>query len=441
MDRNQQLNQEFFLEYFKQSEKPSSQWALGLEQELIGIWTDQRRRLSFPEAVEGLLASFAEQYGWQGYLEGGRQVGLKKDGSSVTIEPGSQLELSCAPFKSLGEIENLLKTYQSQLQALSQGKGWTWLSIGYDPFQIPEEIEWVPKKRYQVMGEYLPTLGKGALHMMKTTCTAQSNFDYASEADMVLKMRAATAFAPFLNILFATSPFTQGQLADCKSRRGWAWRHMSPQHSGFLDFVFDDDFGYQRYIDYILDVPMLVLERDGEIFDFHGFDFKTYIKEGFGSLQPAADDWKVHLGATFPVARLRNAIETRTCDAGPMSLLLGQAALWKGILYDQQSLDWANDQIDKLGLAYFKTLHEKSYCSGFDYLKNQRDAEQLMGDFIEVSKAGLERQGLGESHYLEPVEQIFSQRQSIADLLILGFHTGQSFEEMFKKQQIVFAEG
>jgi len=437
----QKLNQEYFLEYFKQSEKPVELWKLGLEQEMIGLWSGERRRVSFDEGIEDLLESFRTQFGWEGYSEDGRQIGLKKDGSSVTIEPGAQLELSCAPFKSLGEIEELLLDYQSQLQTLTQGKGWSWLSIGYDPFQLPDQIDWVPKKRYQVMGDYLPGLGMGALHMMKTTCTAQSNFDYSSEEDMIKKMRVATAFAPFLNTLFATSPFTSGKLANCKSRRGWAWRHMSPQHSGFLEFVFDDDFGYQRYIDYILKVPMLVLERDGEVQDLRGFDFSSYIKSGFGSLKPEVEDWKVHLGATFPVARLRNAIETRTCDAGPLSLLLGQAALWKGILYDEKALDWAVSQVDRFGVSFFKTLHEESYCSGFDYLGKHADAEWLLADFIEQSRAGLERLGLGEPKYLKPVEHIFKQRQSVADLLIKGFKQGQPMEEMFRDQQMFLAEG
>ncbi|MDT8446180.1 MAG: glutamate-cysteine ligase family protein [bacterium] len=432
------LNQEFFLDYFRAAEKPRDQWKLGLEQEVMGYRWKTQERLNYKDHVLGLLHSFEDRFGWKGYYEKENLIGLKKDGSSITIEPGAQLELSMKPMATIGEIAAELQTYREQLAILTSETDWTWLSMGYDPICQPEQVQWVPKDRYRVMGEYLPGLGEGAWHMMKTTCTAQSNLDYSSEADMVAKLRATTALAPYVNILFATSPFCGGQPSGCKSRRGWAWRHMSPQHSGFLDFIFDEGFGYQQYIDYIINVPMLVLERDGQVIDTRGLDFKQFMNEGFNGLSPAAVDWKVQLGATFPVARLRNAIETRTADAGPVPLLLGQAAFWKGLVYDQTSLDRANALIEKMGPGFFKSLHQEAYCQGFDYLKQHAETEWILGDLLEWSQAGLERLGADEAKYLEPVHRIFERKESIADRLLAGVAQGRPLLELFEEEAVVF---
>jgi len=436
-----QLTIDHFLEYFRQAEKPRAQWKLGLEQELIGYDADLKHRLTYEGHIRGVLEAFALRFGWKGYQEGAHLIGLKQYGSSITLEPGGQLELSCAPMQTIGEIDAFLKQYQIQLSEISQGRGIKWLSIGYDPISHPDQVGWVPKKRYQVMGEYLPPLGAGAHHMMKTTATAQSNLDYSSEADMIQKMRASTAFAPFVGILFGTSPFAKGQPAGCKSRRGWAWRNMSPQHTGFLDLIFEPDFGYRQYIEYILDVPMLVLERNGEIVDMRGVNFREFIKKGYQGLSPELADWPVQLGATFPVARLRNAIETRTCDAGPYAMLLGQAALWKGLLYCQTCLDWANEVIAQRGGGFFKELYEQSYCYGFTYLKEHKEYDRLMQEFLEQAQKGLERLGQGEEAYLALVKAIFESRFSLADQLLKGYAQGVSMDQLFEETDLYFARG
>ena len=440
MNHNASVEIDSVLEYFKDAEKPAELWKIGLEQELFGFQSDLSKRLSYTGSIRELLTEFTKHFGWAPYFEGNNIIGAKKDGSSITIEPGAQLELSCKPFRTLSEIESFLLEYRGQLQSLSQGKGWSWLSMGYDPFFTPDQVDWVPKERYRVMGEYLPTLGNGAHHMMKTTCTAQSNFDYGSESDMVAKMRVATAFAPFVNILFASSPFSKAQLSGCKSRRGWAWRNMSARHSGFLDFVFDADFGYRRYIDYVLAVPMLVVERDGQTLDLRGADFRSFLQQGYAGVLPVFDDWKVQMGATFPVARLRNAIETRTADAGPIPLLLGQAAFWKGLLYDEQALQWSNKQIENLGPHFFRDIHEQAYCIGFEYLNEHPQADRLLADILETAKTGLIRQGYDESSYLEPVAHIYEQRESVADSLIQGFEKALPFAELFERYGVFFAK-
>ena len=435
------LDLDYFLQYFAQSEKPKSEWKIGLEQELLGFWTGRRQRLSFADSIDGLMENFSNRFGWKGYFEDSYRIGLKKDGSSITLEPGGQLEFSVKPIASLLEVEATLLEYQSHLQELSTGMGWTWLSMGYDPFLRVDQIPWVPKARYKVMGEYLPPLGEGALHMMKATCTAQSNLDYSSEADMVSKMRVATAVAPFVNILFASSPFAEGRLAGCKSRRGWTWSVMSPRHSGFLDLIFQPDFGYRQYIEYILDVPMLVLERGPKVIDTRGENFRQFLKQGFGDLQPEPVDWKTQLGATFPIARLRNAIETRTADAGPLSHLVGQAAFWKGLLYDPTALAQAEGLIAQLGYRFFKAVHDDAFCKGFEYLDANPQAEQVLGDLVGWSKAGLVRIGLGEERLLEPVERVYEERASLADRLIKGFKQGLPIEELVAQEQLVFAQG
>ena len=440
----QKLPAKEFLDYFHQSEKPKEQWKTGLEQEVIGFDLKTRTRVTYKKHIVPILEGFAA-YGWTPYYEAGNIIGLKKEGSSITLEPGGQLELSLKPIGGLCEVEQELKSYQEQLQVLSEKAGVFWLSMGYDPFSNIQDIPLVPKKRYDIMADYLPPLGEGAAHMMRMTATAQANFDYSSEEDMKNKMLVSVALSSVMSIMFATSPFKQGGLSGFKSTRNWSWRSLDPNRSGFLEFVFEDDFGYQRYIDYASQIPMMVLERESGLQDVRGANFIDFYHSGLGDLSYQPADWPAQLGGTFPVARLRNAIETRTCDAGPLNLLLGQAAFWKGLLYDSEVLLETVAWIKSLGVGIFKKIHQSGFEHGFECLMKDVNCIKVLEKSIALSKKGLDNQSGGnaksESVYLDQIFEHFETKESISDRLINGL-SGESDQDilpLLKQENLVFA--
>ncbi len=434
-----------FLQYFHEAEKPQNQWKMGLEQEVIGFDSETLTRLDYSKHIKPLLNGFAEQFGWTPYYEGANIIGLKKDGSSITLEPGAQLELSLKPIGGLLEVERELKTYQEQLKKLSAEQSILWLSMGYDPFSSVENIDLVPKKRYDIMADYLPAFGEGARHMMRMTATAQANFDYSSEEDMINKMKVTVALSSVMSIIFATSPIRQAKISGCKSSRNWTWRNLDSRRSGFLDFVFEEGFGYQRYIDYVSKIPMMVLERDGVTQDVRGANFEDFYASGLNGLSYEKQDWVAQLGGTFPVARLRNAIETRTCDAGPVSMLLGQAAFWKGLLYDPEVLLETVTWVESTGIEIFKKIHEKGYLTGFDCLTKDAKCIKVLETAINLSKKGLENQcksgEVSEAKYLDQAFVNFNSRESASDRLIKNYKNPDKREilSLLEKENLVFA--
>lgn len=433
------------IEYFKAAEKPQASFKLGLEQEVMGFDLETKTRVTYEGTLRPILEGFVERFGWQPAYEGENLIGLKRDGANVTMEPGAQLELSCPPLANLTESEACIEKYRKELAQLTEGRGIRWYSLGYDPISKPDDIPLVPKHRYDIMADYLPQFGLGAHHMMKATCTAQTNLDYSSEEDMAKKMLVATALSPFVSILFASSPFRLGGLSGYKNTRNWTWRTLDPARSGFLEFLFKEDFGYKDYIEYALDIPMMVLQREGRILDMRGKSFREFMALGEQGLEPNMEDWATQLGCTFPVARLRNAIETRTADAGPFSLLLAQAAFWKGLLYDQTSLDQAAQMVRSNGIEVFKRLHEKAYFEGFECLVRFPERVQLLERTLELAESGLARlsgaEGLDEGHYLKPALAIFEKRASLSDEMI-NLYLEQEEKDVFAildKKDLIFA--
>ena len=415
------LTKDYLLEYFYQAETKKDDWKIGLEQEVFGY--DQKTNTRLPyDRIKYVLEGFAK-LGWEEAYEGELLIALKKDKSTITLEPGGQLELSTAPYRSIWEIQDLLLNYQKQLHEISHKLELEWFSLGYDPVSKIDEIPWMPKERYQVMGQYLPQFGDRVHHMMIASCGAQSNYDYSSEEDMRKKLTVTTAFSPIANILFATSPVRMNKFSGQKSQRGWAWRGIDPARTGILDFVFQEDFGYQEYIDYALQVPMLVIDRDDRPINFGGFSFPEFMANGHKGYTATQEDWHTQLGATFPVARLKNALETRSTDAGPMEFLLAQAAYWKGLLYSEEVLDQAYAYALSIGKDSIQQIHSQAAEKGFEIKIDGIDVGGICEKLLFWSKKGLKtvskEQGIeDESSFLTCLDEIVNNRQSLADSLI-----------------------
>ncbi|MBF0427136.1 MAG: glutamate--cysteine ligase, partial [Magnetococcales bacterium] len=296
--------------------KPRAQWRIGTEHEKFGF--HRRGLLPIPYAgpvgIRIILEKMAAQFGWQPVYENDQPIALLQDGASITLEPGGQLELSGAPRENIHQTQAEINTHLDQLGVVCRDLDVAFVGVGAQPKCRREAIPWMPKERYRFMRDYLPTKGNLGLDMMTRTATVQANLDFASEADMVAKFRLALALQPLATALFANSPFTDGRPNGFLSYRSEIWRHTDPDRCGFLPFVFEPGFGFARYVEYALDVPMFFYYRDGRYHDAGAAPFRAFLAGRLPALPgeyPTVADWSLHLTTLFPDVRLKHFLETR----------------------------------------------------------------------------------------------------------------------------------
>lgn len=410
------------VDHIRTGEKSREFWRVGTEHEKIGIYRKDLSRVSYEggEGIRGLLEDISASDDWRRIYEGDGEilVALEKEGASITLEPGGQLELSGAPLRTIHETCSEFHRHLEVIRVASEARGIVWLSLGIDPLHSVGEVPQVPKQRYGIMRQYLPSKGTLALEMMHLTSTVQANFDFSEEADMIRKMRTATAISPIVSAIFANSSIVGGQDSGFISKRVNIWQHTDRDRCGLLPFVFDDDFGYRRYVEWALDVPMFFRMSDGIYRPMNGIPFRGLL-EGVPDEPPATVmDFELHLTTLFPEVRLKRFIEVRGADAVPSGLLCALPALWKGILYDNDSLDAAWDLVSSwtfderlLALDAVARLGLEAKVAGISVLDLAKDLKGIA--FTGLTNLAAE-QGIDpdETCFLEPVQRILDEGKS-----------------------------
>jgi len=375
--------------------KPQDQWRLGTEHEKFGYTRDDLRPLPYSgkRGILAILTGLAEQFDWQSVQENGLLIALvDDDGASITLEPGGQLELSGAILDSIHETCTEVNTHLRQVRAVSEPLGIAFVGMGFHPKWQREDMEWMPKARYSIMRDYMSKVGTLGQDMMSRTCTVQVNMDFSSEADMVQKFRTSLALQPIATALFANSPFTNGRPNGFLSYRSHVWEDTDPDRTGMLPFVFDGDMSFEKYTEYMLDVPMYFVYRDGDYLDASGQSFRDFLAGKLPALPgelPTLTDWENHLTTTFPEVRLKRYLEMRGADGGPWARLCALPALWAGLLYHQPSLDaawdicrdWSMDERLKLRADVPKLGLRAEICN--------RSVQSIALELIELAAAGL----------------------------------------------------
>ncbi|MGB1367673.1 MAG: glutamate--cysteine ligase, partial [Candidatus Puniceispirillaceae bacterium] len=335
------------VEWFARKGKPKSAWRIGTEHEKFLFHKGSFKPVAYEGAqgVGQLLSLLEQQFDMQPIIEKGHIIGLKSaDGGSVTLEPGGQLELSGAPLVSLHETCAETGAHLRQMREVTSPLDICMLGVGFQPLWGRGDISWMPKGRYKIMREYMPKRGNLGLDMMLRSCTVQVNLDYADERDMVRKFRTSLALQPIATALFANSPFKDGVPSGLKSTRAQAWTDTDPDRCGVPAFVFEPDFGYARWVDYILDVPMYFLHRGDDYIDVSGLSFRDFMAgklPGFEGQYPTMEDFEDHMTTAFPEVRLKGYLEMRGADGGSWGNICALPALWVGLLYDDAALDAA----------------------------------------------------------------------------------------------------
>ncbi len=399
------------VDYFAKGNKPVDRWTIGTEHEKFLYRASDLRRLDY-DSLPGIrvILEHMQGNGWLPVTENGHLIALKKDGASISLEPGGQFELSGRNFRTVHETFEETQRHFEELKAICRKFGVFSLAIGFDPLWERDQVPWMPKERYAVMRAYMPLQGSMGLDMMTRTSTIQVNLDYGSESDMVKKMRVAQALQPTVTALFANSPFTEGKPNGYLSYRAHVWDHTDPRRCGFLPFIFDEGFGFERYTEYLLDVPMYFIIRDGKYLPSDNMTFREFLN-GKHRLKPMMQDWENHISTVFPDVRLKQFIEMRGADGSCVHHIAALAALWVGLLYDKDSLDEAYALIRNWDTETMLEVRARVPREGLKASYANMHTGQTAREMIRIAAAGLERRAsrLGiapETPYLDPVREI-----------------------------------
>ncbi len=325
--------------------KPREAWRIGTEHEKFGFrLADLSPPPYEPDGIGAVLGGF-ERAGWAPILDRGRMIGLKggdrRNQASISLEPGGQLELSGGLLPDLHATAREMATHFAEMHDAADPLGLGFAALGFHPLARREAMPWMPKSRYAIMRRYMPMRGALGLDMMLRTCTVQVNLDYASEADMVRKLRVALALQPLATALFANSPFTEGRPNGFLSYRAQVWTDTDPDRTGMPAVFFEDGFGFERYVEWVLDVPMYFIQRADGFIDLAGQSFRRFLDHGLDAVpgtHAVMGDFADHLTTVFTDVRLKRFLEMRGADAGSPAMMLAQSALWTGILYDDAAL-------------------------------------------------------------------------------------------------------
>ncbi|MDE2301124.1 MAG: glutamate--cysteine ligase [Sphingomonadales bacterium] len=414
-------------------EKPRERWRIGTEHEKLVYRRRDHGAPSYdePGGIRDLLLAL-RRFGWEPVEEGGKVIAMTGRDGAVSLEPAGQLELSGAPLVNLHQTCAESARHLEQVKAIGECTGTGFLGLGMWPDKRRDELPVMPKGRYAIMLRHMPRVGSLGLDMMLRTCTIQTNLDYASEADMVQKFRVSLALQPLATALFANSPFTEGRPNGYLSYRSHIWSDTDPARTGMLPFVFEDGFGYARYVEYMLDVPMYFVFREGRYIDAAGQSFRDFLDGRLPALpgeRPTEGDWIDHLSTAFPEVRLKSFLEMRGADGGPTSRICALPALWVGLLYDQGALDAAWELVKHWTLEEREALRnavpEQALAApvpGFGSLR------ELAREALAIARAGLRARaqqnaiGDDETGFLAPLDEIVASGKVPAQRLLDKFH-------------------
>jgi glutamate--cysteine ligase len=419
------------VDHLASGSKPESAWRAGTEHEKFVFDLETLRPAPYegPKGIRTLLNGLT-RFGWTPVLENGNPIALSHGLASISLEPGGQFELSGAPFETMHQTCNEVHTHLAQVKEVAAEMGVGFLGLGFNPKWKREDVTWMPKGRYRIMRAYMPKRGNLGLDMMLRTCTVQVNLDYGSEADMVRKFRVGLALQPIATALFANSPFVEAKPTGYLSFRSHVWEDTDPDRCGMLPFVFEDGMGFERYVDYALDVPIYFVYRDGKYIDASGQSFKDFMKGRLPALPgeiPTMSDWSDHLTTLFPEVRLKKFLEMRGADAGPWEELCALPAIWVGLLYDGASLDAAWDLVKDWTAEERAALRAETPKTALRTPFRGRTVRDVALEVLDISRAGLRRRGRqnrngdDETLFLRTLEETARSGRSPAEVKLERF--------------------
>lgn len=435
------LTRDSLKQYFTQGFKKPDDLQVGVEWEKIGVYRKSLKaiRYSGPRGVEVIFNTLVRRNGWEPVRHGTHIIALKKGRASITLEPGGQIELSGQKSRSLDKNASELRRHLKEIKKISDPLGIVWLGLGLQPISTHQEIQWVPKKRYQIMKEVLKNKGPLTYAMMKETASVQISLDYTSEHDAIKKLRLGLALSPILTAIYANSPISKGRLNGFYSRRAYIWRHTAPERTGLIPGVFKPNFDFENYIEYALSVPMFFLVRHNRWIPVHNTPFGQFLKSGIGQWKPEPGDWPLHLTTIFTETRLKQYVEIRSMDCQKTVIGLSAPALLKGIFYDEISRKKAWELLADLSLKERLRLAAEVPVKGLQTRFKDKTIREPACELLSLAEKGLgqlTKRGLAspnEARYLWPLKKILLERgQTPAEILTKCFRCAKTKKEIRK---------
>ncbi|KFK30813.1 hypothetical protein AALP_AA6G029500 [Arabis alpina] len=432
------LTKEDLIAYFASGCKPKEMWRIGTEHEKFGFELRTLRPMKFGQ-ITSLLNGMAEKFDWDKVMENGRVIGLKQGRQSISLEPGGQLELSGEPLETLHQTCDELHSHLDQVNNIAKELGIGFIGIGFEPKSSLEDVTIVPKKRYELLVDRLLRAGLRP-DMCLRTCSVQVNLDYSSETDMIRKFRASLALQPIATALFSNSPFSNGKPNEFLSMRSNVWTDIDKNRTGMIPFVFDDSFGFERYVDYALDLPMCFLYRNNRYLDCRGMTFRDFLSGKISHLsneQPTINDWENHMGTIWPEVRLKKFLEMRGADGGPWKMLCALPAFWVGLLYDEESLQTVLDMTSDWTAEEREMLRRQVPITGLKTVFRGGLLKHVAEDVVKLANDGLERRGYKETGFLKGVAEVAKTGITPAEKLLELYNGvwGQSIDHVYEELQ------
>ena len=438
------------VQYFAIKEKKINEWKIGTEHEKFIFSLENFHPVPYKgkNGIESLLNSLKENSGWKPINENNNIIGLiAENQSSISLEPGGQLELSGAPLKNLhmtcDETGSHLNQLRKALKKLNLGMA----GFGFHPLSSREDFEFMPKGRYKIMKKWMPKVGEMGLDMMLRTCTIQVNLDYSDEIDMVRKFKTATTLQPIITALFCNSPFYEGKPSGFLSMRTEVWRNTDKARSGIPACLFEEDFGYEKWVDYLLTVPMYFVYRDGKYYDVSGSSFQNFLNgklKDFEGQRPTIKDWEDHMSVAFTDVRLKGFLEMRGADGGPWDRICALPAVWVGLLYDKVSLEAAEELAKHITFSEIIEATEACSKTGLRANIGKFKVQELAKELLIISKMGLQKRnqldssGQDETGFLSPLFSMAEAGETLADEMLESFYSNwkQEAHHAFIKQKL-----
>jgi glutamate--cysteine ligase len=411
--------------WIARGEKPEQAFRLGTEHEKVPFRLGSLEPVAYdgPHGIRALLDGLKDENGWDAITDGPALIGLADEtgGGAISLEPGGQFELSGAPVATLHDTAAELEGHLASMHRLGEAHGIGFLALGASPLWTRPETPVMPKARYRIMANYMPKVGSRGLDMMFRTATVQVNLDFASEADMVQKLRLSLALQPLATALFANSPLLDGKPTGFLSTRGEIWRDTDNQRAGLIPFAFEEGMGYERYVDWALDVPMYFVKRGGTYHDVAGASFRDLLAGRLAALpgeRASMSDWANHLSTLFPDVRLKRYLEMRGADAGSVPMLNALPAFWVGLIYDNAAMAAAWDIVKAWSAEERETLRNDVPRQALNAAIKGVSLRDIARDVVALSREGLKRRGLGEETFLDPLEDIVESGKTHAERLL-----------------------
>jgi glutamate--cysteine ligase len=407
--------------------KPAGPFRVGTEHEKIPFYRADHSPVPYEGecGIRALLEGMQAHLGWDGIEDAGALIGLfdANGGGAISLEPGGQFELSGAPFDDAHATAGELDRHFAVCRIVAEPLGIGFLTLGMSPKWRLAETPSMPKHRYAIMARYMPKVGARGLDMMFRTASVQVNLDFTSEQDMVAKMRLGLALQPAITALFANSPFTDGKLNGLLSARSEIWRHTDPARTGMLAFAFEPGMGFERYVDYALDVPLYFVKRGDHYQDVAGANFRDLLTGRLKQLpgeRATMADWANHLSSIFPEVRLKRYLEMRGPDVGPPERIAAMSALMAGLYYDPDALRSADALTHGWTAEDRQKLRDDTPMLGLAAEINGRSLRAIALDMLAIAHGGLKRRarvnakGEDETIYLRPLLAIADSRREPA---------------------------